>query len=132
MADHRFAPPQLVPCSRCAVQRDEPKRVSIVQQEVAKFGVADAYCVLQHGLKHRLQLAGRTADDLEDLGGRRLLLQRLAQLARARLHLVEQSHVLDRDNRLVGEGLEKSNLLIRKRLNFGTSKLNCSDRHSVA
>jgi hypothetical protein len=53
-----------------------------------------------------------------------LLLQRLAQL-------VEQSRVLDGDDGLVGEGPEKRYLLIRKRINFGTSKLECSDRHSL-
>ena len=51
-----------------------------------RLGPADAYCIRQHGLKHGLQLAGRTADHREHLGGRRLLLQRLGQLARARLH----------------------------------------------
>jgi hypothetical protein len=33
------------------------------------------------------------------------LLDRLRELARARLHLVEEPHVLDRDHRLVGESL---------------------------
>ena len=47
----------------------------------------------------------------EDLRRRRLLLQRLGQLACARLHLVEQPHVLDRDHRLVGEGLDQLDLL---------------------
>ena len=37
--------------------------------------------------------------------------QRLGKLARARLHLVEQSHVLDCDHRLVGEGLDQLDLL---------------------
>jgi hypothetical protein len=41
---------------------------------------------------------------LQHLGGCRLLLQRLAQLACSRLHLIEQPHILDRDHRLVGEG----------------------------
>ena len=40
----------------------------------------------------------RAADDAQDLGRRGLPLQRL-------LRLVEQAHVLDRDHRLVGEGL---------------------------
>ena len=31
--------------------------------------------------------------------------------SRARLHLVEQPHVLDRDHRLVGEGLDQLDLL---------------------
>jgi hypothetical protein len=33
---------------------------------------------------------------------------------------------------LGGEGLEKRNLPIRKRMSFGASKLNCSDRHPLA
>jgi len=39
--------------------------------------------------------------------------------------------VLDRDDGLGGEGPEKCYLLIRKRINFSTSKLDCSDRHSL-
>ena len=35
------------------------------------------------------------------------------QLSRARLHLVEQAHVLDRDHGLVGERLCKFDLLCR-------------------
>ena len=52
---------------------------------------------------------------LQHLGGRGLLLQRLGQLARARLHLVEQPHVLDRDHRLVGEGRDQFDLLVGER-----------------
>ena len=58
---------------------------------------------------------GELADDLEHLGGRGLLLQRLGQIARARLHLVEQPHVLDRDHRLVGEGRDQLDLLVGER-----------------
>src|SRR4029453_13256503 len=38
--------------------------------------------------------------------------QRLAQLLGASLHLVEQSHVLDHDHRLVGEGGRQLDLLV--------------------
>ena len=60
---------------------------------------------------------GELRDDLQHLGGRGLLLQRLGQFARARLHLVEQPHVLDRDHRLVGEGCDQLDLLVGERLN---------------
>ena len=70
--------------------------------------------VRQHGLEHRLQVAGRSGDDLQHLRRRGLLLQRLGKLARARLHLVEQPHVLDGDHRLVGEGGDKLDLLLRE------------------
>ena len=55
--------------------------------------------------EHRIEIEGRPADRLEDVSGRSLLLQRLCKVPRARLHLVEQPHVLDGDDRLVGEGL---------------------------
>ena len=38
------------------------------------------------------------------------------KIACARLHLVEQPHVLDRDHRLVGEGLDQIDLFVGKRL----------------
>ena len=53
---------------------------------------------------------------LKHLGGRRLLLQRLLQLACARLLLLEQPRVLDGDDGLVGEGLEQLDLLLGERL----------------
>src|SRR5215831_6702419 len=43
------------------------------------------------------------------------MLQSLPQLRIALLNLLEQSHVLNRDHRLVSESLEKSDLLLRKR-----------------
>src|SRR5215510_9976305 len=47
----------------------------------------------------------------------------LRQLARARLHLVEQPHVLNRDHRLVGKGFSQFNLLVRERFhNAATAK----------
>src|SRR5262249_56095219 len=76
-------------------------------------------------IEHRLQVKSGAADNLEHVGGRGLLLQRLAQL-------VEQARVLDRDRRLISEGLEQRDLLVGKRINFGTAKLNCSDRHPPA
>src|SRR5262249_16358044 len=76
-------------------------------------------------IEHRLQVKSGAADNLEHVGGRGLLLQRLAQL-------VEQARVLDRDRRLISEGLEQRDLLVGKRINFGTAKLNCSDRQPLA
>ena len=51
-------------------------------------------------VEHRLRVGDRAADDAQHLGGRGLLLERL-------LGLVEQARVLDRDHRLVGEGLQQ-------------------------
>src|SRR5262245_5370094 len=51
--------------------------------------LANSHRVREYGLEDRLQLPGRRRDDLQHFRGRRLLLQRVAELARARLHLVE-------------------------------------------
>ena len=55
--------------------------------------------IFRHGIQHRLNIRRRASDDPQDFTCRSLLLQRL-------LEFVEQSHVLDRDHRLVGEGFE--------------------------
>ena len=65
---------------------------------------------------------GRPADNLEQLAGRRLLLERDPQLAVAGLQLLEQAEVLDGDDGLVGEGLEELGLAVGEepRLRPGT------------
>jgi len=95
-----------------AVHCDQANPVCLTSIQGAKFGVADPDGVLQHGRKHRLKIAGRTADDLEHLRGCRLLLQRFGEFARALLLRLEQPRVLDRDDRLVGKGLDQLDLLL--------------------
>src|SRR5262249_297975 len=60
-----------------------------------------------------------------------LLLKRLAQLARARLYIVEQADVLDGDYRLIGEGLQQRDLALRERSNLGTWNSDRTDRMAV-
>ena len=70
---------------------------------------------LDDGVEHRLHVRRRAADDAEHLGRRRLMLQRLAQFRVALAEFLEQAHVFDSDHRLVGEGLEKCDLLFGER-----------------
>ena len=63
-------------------------------------------------IEHRFQLARRATDDLEHIGGGSLLLQRFAQLARALLFGFKQPHILDSNQRLIGECLQQLNLPI--------------------
>ena len=81
----------------------------------------------QKRLQDRLQIEGRATDDFEHVGGGGLLLQRLAELTGACLHLIEQPHVLDRDHRLVGEGLDQLDLLVRERTHCGAREHNRTD-----
>jgi hypothetical protein len=53
------------------------------------------------------------------------LLQRFAQVSRALAQFVEQAHVLDRDDRLIGECRNQGNLLIGK-----WARLRATDRQA--
>ena len=73
---------------------------------------------LDDGVEDRLHVRRRPADDAEHLGRCRLMLQRLAQFCVALLEFLEQPHVLDGDNGLIGESFEKRDLFIRERTNL--------------
>ena len=99
--------------------------LAIEREYQAVSGVTKARRSLGDGVEHRLHVRRRAADHLQDLAGRRLPLERL-------LGLVEQAHVLDRDHRLVGEGLEQRDLRVRKRPGFGPGDRDCADGVLVA
>ena len=85
---------------------DAAKLIAVVSQSrMPKLASQDAGCVLEHGVEHRLQLAGRAGDDLQHLAGRGLLLQRFGEIVGALAQLVEQPRVLDGDDGLGGEVL---------------------------
>jgi len=63
-------------------------------------------------VEYRRQIEGRSADDLEHVGGGRLLLQGFAQL-------VEQARVLDGNDRLIGKGSHQLDLFRSKWLRNG-------------
>src|SRR5262249_33402124 len=88
-----------------------------VQQ--SKFGIAAPSCACQNGLEDWLQLAGRTGDHLQHLGGRGLLLQRFAQIVGALTQLVEEAGILDGDDRLIGKGSHQLDLFRSKWLRHG-------------
>src|SRR5262245_35630782 len=66
---------------RDAVHCNDAERGCVVQVQYAELGLADAHRVRQDRLKYWLQLARRVRDDLQHVGGRGLLLQRLSELA---------------------------------------------------
>ena len=74
----------------------------------------------------------RRADRLPDFAQRRELIHRLRQRLRPRLQLLEQAYVLDRDNRLVGEGAQQRDLLVRERVLFLPADRDGSHRRVVA
>ncbi len=104
----------------------------VIQQQISEPGSANPYRIRHDGLEHRCQIARRTADDAQDFGSRGLLLQRLAELARARLHFIEQPHVLDGNHRLVGEGGDQFDLLVGERPHLGACQCQNADRNAFA
>src|SRR5262249_14040921 len=78
--DQRLKPSGLSKSRRRVVHRDYAEGVTFTQIHRAELGFADAGGALQHRPERWLQLAGGAADDLKNLRGRRLLLQRLASL----------------------------------------------------
>src|SRR5262249_61161769 len=81
---------------------------------VARTPYASALRLAQPGsrldqrVEHGLQVERRAADDLEHVGSRGLLLQRLAQL-------VEEARVLDGDNGLARKVRKQIDLLVAER-----------------
>ena len=75
-------------CGRRVVHRHGSEAIALVEIECPELALAGPYGVVQHGREYRRQLARRTRDHLQHLGRRRLLLQRLGKLARARRDLV--------------------------------------------
>src|SRR5262249_55095442 len=65
-------------------------------------------CRFDQRIEHGLQIEGRSADNFEHVGGRGLLLQRLAQL-------IEQARILDGDDGLGREVGDQLDLLIAER-----------------
>ena len=84
------------------------------------FGQAD------DGVKRGAQLVAHAGDEL------RLVLAGLRQLPVLILDFVEQPHVLDRNRRLVGEGLDQLDLLIAKWPHLGTRQRHDPDRGALA
>ena len=95
------------------MRRNEMHGAAIPAMDISKLGIADADGIFEHSGKHRLKIAWRAADNLEHLRRGRLLLQCL-------FGLVEETRVLDRDHRLVGEGLEQGYFLLSEGCVCGT------------
>ena len=90
---------------RRPLRRQQAEHVAVGQVHRRDRRVAQAGGALRDRLEHRLHVGRRARDHAQDFADRRLLLERF-------LRFVEQAHVLDRDRRLVGEGLHQRDLLV--------------------
>src|SRR5207247_4292327 len=97
------------------VAGDDPQEVPVEAEDERLVPLAQPDRVLGQRLEDRLEIERGPPDHLEQLAGRRLLLERDPQLAVARLQLSEEAHVLDGDDRLIGESPEEGDLFVGER-----------------
>ena len=90
---------------RRALRRQQAQRVAVGQVHRRHRRVAQPGRALGDRLEHRLHVGRRARDHAQDFADRRLLFERF-------LGLVEEADVLDRERRLVGEGLDQRDLLV--------------------
>ena len=88
---------------RKATRRDQVIFIVSPPEHHCLVGAAEARHRLHQRVENRLEVDGRAADDLEHIGGRSLLLQRLTQVVGACPHLVEQPYILNCDHSLIGK-----------------------------
>jgi hypothetical protein len=96
------------------------------------LGTAQPSGVLGDGVQDRLDVGRRAGDDAQDLAGGRLSFQGLGEFPVAVLQRLEQSDVRERDDRLVGEGLEEGDLSLREEPRLGAADLDRANRHSFS
>ena len=102
------------------------KLFAVKSEEDTERRIAQPRRLFEHRIEHRREIAGRRVDDLQHLGGRGLLLQRLAGLG-------DQPRVLHRDHRLRREILQQRDLLVGKRPDFLAVDAKCAkERGSFA
>jgi hypothetical protein len=89
------------------------KIVASRTSNISDIGLTQSCCRLQKGVEHCLQIEGGAADDLEHVGGSGLLLQRFRQIVGALMQFLQQSDVLDGDDRLRREHLQQVLMLFR-------------------
>src|SRR5262249_12226298 len=96
---------------RYPVHGDRAEPLAVVKPQAAISDMTAAVRLLQDRVEHRRELAGRGVDDLQDRGGRGLLLQGLARLA-------DEPRVLHRDHRLRGEAFQDRDLFLAEWSDF--------------
>src|SRR6266567_1028347 len=114
-----------------SVLSGEVDQRAIEPEDRPKARLRESDRALHDRVENRLDVGRRAADDTQDLTRRRLLIERLGEVAVTSFQLVEEAHVLDGDHGLVGEGLEELDLALRERP-FGLRHDNGADRLALA
>jgi hypothetical protein len=105
--------------------------LAVEPKERAEEPVAQSHRAPDDRVEDRLDVGLRPADHAQDLRRRRLLLERLADLCVPLLQLGEEPHILDGDDRLVGEGLQQRPLGARETTRLSARHHDGSHRLSI-
>jgi hypothetical protein len=111
------------------------KMVEPIRPEPEEEGIARLAKIMRRlddRIEHRLEIVGRAADHVQHVACGCLVFERLLQLRGARLDLLEQPHILDRDHGLVGEGRDELDLLLREGAHVRARKGDHANRRSIA
>src|SRR5262249_52318143 len=103
------------------MSRFETHQFTIKAEERAKKSVAQLRGLVDDRLKDGLDVRRRARDHLEDRA-------RCRQITVARFQLLEQPHILNGDDGLVGEGLEQRDLVVAESTGFATGHRDGPDR----
>src|SRR5262249_2573927 len=106
------------------VSRDAVKAFAIIKSQPALSDAAEIVSLLQYSIENRSEVAGRRVDDLQDLGGRGLLLQCFAGFG-------DEPRVLDRGDSLCREILQQGNLLIAEWTHFGAIDCDSTEQRPI-
>src|SRR6516164_9819859 len=101
---------------RKAVRCDQVVHVVALAEHIRLVGATEARDRLKQRVENCHEVDGGAADDLEHVCGGGLLLQRLFEISRLGLYLVEQANILDGYHSLVGESGNQGYLLFSKKL----------------
>jgi hypothetical protein len=104
---------------------DQVNEATIKAEHSAEARLAQPHRVLDDRIEDRLDAGRRRRDYAQNLARRR-------EVAIASLQLLEQSNVLNGNDRLVREGLKKLDLVVREGPDLHTSDRNGPDRSSLA
>ena len=99
---------------------DPPKVITFNSKDNGIVSTANPRCVFGDDVQHRLNVSGRAGDDTEDFTCCGLLLQGFGEL-------LEQPHIFDGDQRLVGEGFKKLDLRWGEGAHLGATCVQRSD-----
>src|SRR5262245_1795828 len=87
-------------------------------EDCSPIGLAQTSRRLEQRVEYFRKIERRTADDLDHIGSRRLLLQRLSEFARPSLLCLKQPHIFYSDHCLISESLDQLDLLVSERPRF--------------